>query len=125
VKVQTTREEGGMQYLLILSEDPELIAGAEPPLNPVERVGEFALGLVAEGVLRGGSPLRPAEEGKRVRVREGRQRVIDGPFAESKEVIAGYMILEAPDMRTAVDIALGCPNAEFGSVEVREIVPMG
>jgi hypothetical protein len=125
VKVQTTREEGGMQYLLILSEDPELIAGAEPPLNPVERVGEFALGLVAKGVLRGGSPLRPVAEGKRVRVREGRQRVIDGPFAESKEVIAGYMILEAPDMRTAVDIALRCPNAEFGSVEVREIVPMG
>jgi hypothetical protein len=114
-----------MQYLLILSEDPELIAGAEPPLNPVERVGEFAMGLVAEGVLKGGSPLRPVEEGKRVRFREGRPRVIDGPFAESKEVIAGYMILEAPDMRTAVDIALRCPNSEFGSVEVREIVPMG
>ena len=83
------------------------------------------MGLLADGVLCGGSPLRPAEEGKRVRVREGRQRVIDGPFAESKEVIAGYMIVEAPDMLTAVDIALRCPNSEFGSVEVREIVPMG
>jgi hypothetical protein len=114
-----------VQYLLILSEDPELIAHAEPRPNPVERVGEYAMGLVAEGVLRGGSPLRPIEEGKQVRVRQGRQHIVDGPFAESKEVIAGYMILEAPDMATAVNIALRCPNAEFGSVEVREIVPMG
>jgi hypothetical protein len=114
-----------MQYLLILSEDPQLIATAEQREKAVERVGEFAMGLVADGVLRGGSPLRPAEEGKRVRVREGHQHVVDGPFAESKEVIAGYMIMEAPDMQTALEIALRCPNAEFGSVEVREIVPMG
>jgi hypothetical protein len=114
-----------MQYLLILSEDPELIATPEQRQDAVSRVGEFAMGLVADGALQGGSPLRPVQEGKRVRVREGRKQVVDGPFAESKEVIAGYMILDAPDVGTAVDIALRCPNAEFGSVEVREIVPMG
>ena len=114
-----------MQYLLILFEDPELIATAEQRQNAVERVGEFAMGLVADGSLRGGSPLRPVEEGKKVRVRHGRQRVVDGPFAESKEVIGGYMIVEAPDIRAAVEAALRCPNAEFGAVEVREIVPMG
>lgn len=114
-----------MQYLLILSEDPELISTAEQRQRAVERVGEFAMGLVTEGVLQGGAPLRPPEEAKQVRVREGRQRVVDGPFAESKEVIAGYMILEVADMAAAVELALRCPNAEFGSVEVREIVPMG
>jgi hypothetical protein len=103
-----------MQYLLILSEDRELMA-AEARQNAVERVGEFAMGLVVDGVLQGGSLRRPAEEGKKVRVREGRQRVVDGPFAESKEVMAGYMIIEAADMAAAVDIALRCPNAEFGS----------
>jgi hypothetical protein len=114
-----------MQYLLILCEDPDSIVTEDQRQSAVERVGEFAMGLVADGVLQGGSPLRPVEEGKQVRIRGGRQRVVDGPFAESKEVIAGYMIIEAADMTTAVDIALRCPNAEFGSVEVREIVPMG
>ena len=53
------------------------------------------------------------------------QRILDGPFAEAKEVIAGYFVIEAPDVESAVAIAAKCPNAEFGSVEVREIVPMG
>jgi hypothetical protein len=114
-----------MQYLLILSEDPALIATPEQRQNAVERVGEFAMGMVSDGVLGGGSPLRPVEEGKQVRVRDGREHVIDGPFAEGKEVIAGYMIIEAPDMQAALGIARRCPNAEFGSVEIREIVPMG
>jgi hypothetical protein len=114
-----------MQYLLILFEDPELISTAEQRQNAVERVGEFAVGLVADNSLRGGSPLRPVREGKQVRVRENRPRVVDGPFAEGKEVIGGYMIIEAPNIDTAVEIALRCPNAEFGAVEVREIVPMG
>jgi hypothetical protein len=114
-----------MQYLLILCEDPALIVTPEQRQHAVERVGEFAMGLVSDGVLRGGSPLRPVEEGKQVRVRDGRDRVVDGPFAEAKEVIAGYMILDVPDMATAVEVASRCPNAGFGSVEIREIVPMG
>ena len=64
-------------------------------------------------------------EAKRVTSRDGTQRVLDGPFAESKEVIAGYFIIEAPDIQAAVAVAARCPNAQFGSVEVREIVPMG
>lgn len=52
-------------------------------------------------------------------------RVLDGRFAESKEVVAGYFIIEAEDRNAAVEIASRCPNAEFGSVEVREIVSMG
>ena len=114
-----------MQYLLLLSEDPGLISTPEQRQIAVERVGEFAMGLVGDGLLKGGSPLRPVEEGRQIRIREGRERVVDGPFAEGKEVIAGYMIIDAPDLASAVDIARRCPNAKFGSVEVREIVPMG
>ena len=51
--------------------------------------------------------------------------MLDGPFAEAKEVIAGYFVIDAPGMEAAVAIASRCPNAEVGSVEVREIVPMG
>jgi hypothetical protein len=114
-----------MEFMLILAEDPELVATAEQHAAAVQRVGEFAMGLVTEGVLTGGSPLHPVEEAKKVRTREGSQRVLDGPFAESKEVIAGYFIIEAPDLEAAVAVAARCPNAEFGSVEVRQIVPMG
>jgi hypothetical protein len=111
--------------MLILSEDPALVATEEQRAAAVQRVGEYAMGLVGEGTLKGGAPLHPVEQAKKVRTRDGRRRVLDGPFAEAKEVIAGYFVIEAPDMAGAVAIASRCPNAEFGSVEVREIVPLG
>jgi hypothetical protein len=124
---QTSAEEEdqSMEFMLILSEDPELVATEEQRAEAVQRVGEYAMGLVGDGTLKGGSPLRPVVEAKRVTSRDGTQRVLDGPFAESKEVIAGYFIIEAPDIQAAVAVAARCPNAQFGSVEVREIVPMG
>lgn len=114
-----------MEFMLILAEDPELVSTEDQRKLAVQHVGEYAMGLVGDGVLKGGAPLRPVTEAKKVRIREGRQRVLDGPFAESKEVIAGYFIIEAPDLGAAVAIAARCPNAGFGSVEVREIVPIG
>jgi hypothetical protein len=124
---QTSAEEEdqSMAVMLILSEDPDLVATEEQRAEAVQRVGEYAMDLVGDGMLKGGSPLRPVVEAKRVTSRDGTQRVLDGPFAESKEVIAGYFIIEAPDIQAAVAVAARCPNAQFGSVEVREIVPMG
>jgi hypothetical protein len=114
-----------MEFMLILSEDPDLVATDDQRKLAVQQVGEYAMGLVTDGVLKGGAPLHPVTEAKKVRTREGKQRVLDGPFAESKEVIAGYFVIDAPDLDAAVAIAARCPNAQFGSVEVREIVPMG
>jgi hypothetical protein len=114
-----------MEFMLILSEDPELVATEEQHAEAVQRVGEYAMNLVGDGALKGGALLHPAVEAKRVRSRDGTQRVLDGPFTESKEVIAGYFIIEAPDIQAAVVVAARCPSAQFGSVEVREIVPMG
>jgi hypothetical protein len=114
-----------MEFMLVLCEDPDLVATEEQRSQAVQRVGEYAMGLVGDGTLKGGAPLRPITEARKVRTRRGRQQVMDGPFAEAKEVIAGYFIVEAPNLEAAVAIAASCPNAEFGSVEVREIVPMG
>ena len=114
-----------MEFMLILSEDPDLVATEDQRKLAVQQVGEYAMGLVTDGVLKGGAPLHPATEAKKVRTREGRRRVLDGPFAESKEVIAGYFVIDVPDLDAAVTVAARCPNAQFGSVEVREIVPMG
>ena len=113
-----------MEYMLILTEDPVLLSEEQRP-EAFQRVGEYVMGLVSDGTMRGGAPLRPVTEAKRIRTRDGRQRVLDGPFAESKEVIAGYFVIEAPDLDSAVKIASACPSTEYGSVEVREIVPMG
>ena len=114
-----------MEFMLILSEDPQMIATDADRERAVQQVGEFAMGLLGDGSLKGGAPLHPVTEAKRIRTRDGQRSVLDGPFAESKEVIAGYFIIEAADREAAVEIASRCPNAEFGSVEVREIVPMG
>jgi hypothetical protein len=114
-----------MEFMLVLYEDPELVATAEQREEAVQRVGEYAMGLLSEGSLKGGAPLHPVDEARKVRTRQGQQRILDGQFAEAKEVIAGYFIIDAPSMESAVDIAAKCPNAQFGAVEVREIVPMG
>jgi hypothetical protein len=111
--------------MLVLCEDPELIATEQQRQEAVRRVGEYAMSLVSDGTLKGGSPLQPVTEAKQVRIRNGQQRILDGPFAEAKEVIAGYFIVEASSVEAATAIAARCPSAEFGSVEVREIAPMG
>jgi hypothetical protein len=114
-----------VEFMLILAEDPDLMATDEQRKDAFERVGEYAMGLLSDGTLKGGSPLHPITEARRIRTRGGAQQILDGPFAESKEVIAGYFLIEAPGLEAAVRIAARCPNAEFGYVEVREIVPMG
>ena len=114
-----------MQFMLVLYEDRELIATEEQRQEVVQRVGEYAMSLVGDGMLKGGSPLHRVTEAKQVRTRNGQQRILDGPFAEAKEVIAGYFVVEASSVEAATAIVARCPNAEFGSVEVREIVPVG
>jgi hypothetical protein len=116
---------GSMEFMLVLYEDLDLIASEKQHKDAVQRVGEFAMSLLSDGTLKGGAPLRPAAEAKRIRTRDGQRRTLDGPFAEAKEVIAGYFVIDAPNVEAATAIAARCPNAEFGSVEVREIVPMG
>jgi hypothetical protein len=73
------------------------------------------------GVRLQGGPLRPAGEGRAVRVRESRMFVTDGPFAESKEQIGGYDLIECDSLEEAVAVAAKHPVARFGTVEVREL----
>ena len=75
------------------------------------------------GMWLGGDRLRPPADATLVRQREGRTLVSDGPFAEFKEQIAGYDLIEAPDMESALDLASRHPVTRFGAIEVREIWP--
>ena len=79
--------------------------------------------LVDAGVYVGGAPLQPDATGTTVRVRGGQQQVQDGPYADTKEQLGGFIILELPSLDAALDWAARCPTAATGAVEVRPVAP--
>jgi hypothetical protein len=78
--------------------------------------------LEASGEFVAGSALAPPAEGRTIRVREGSTSITDGPFAEAKEHLAGYFVVECDGIERAAEIAAADPNARLGAVEVRQIV---
>jgi hypothetical protein len=110
-----------MDFMLIFSgkRDDEFADDVMPEM------GKFAGELAAAGKLKGGAPLFPEAEGARVRVRHGKATVTDGPFTETKEVIGGFFLIEARDMKEAVEIAKRAPHARYGFAEVRRVIPIG
>jgi hypothetical protein len=85
----------------------------------MEEMGRFAGELAARGQMRGGAPLQPESAGARVQVRDGKAVVTDGPFAECKEVVGGFVVVDAGSRAEAIEIAKRCPHARAGLVEVR------
>ena len=77
--------------------------------------------LTANGKLLGGSPLHPTSSASSVRVRDGKRLFTDGPFAETREQLGGYKLLDVKDQDEALDIAARCPVARAGTVEVRPV----
>ena len=112
-----------MKYALLIywNEKEGLVAPASQDDATVERHRRFAGELAQAGQLLGGERLKPEAEGRRVRLRAGKRSVMDGPFAETKEVLGGFYVIEAPSLEAALDVAARCPSAEHGTVEVRPI----
>jgi hypothetical protein len=81
----------------------------------------FTQDLTRSGKNKGGNPLEPAATATTVRVRNGKTTVTDGPFAETKEQLGGYYLVEAKDLDEAISIASRIPGAKVGSIEVRPI----
>ena len=81
--------------------------------------------LMAEGHFIAASALQPASTASTIRVRDGKMSMTDGPFAETKEILAGFIFIEAADMDEARRIAAGVPMARHGSVEVRPELDFG
>ena len=86
-----------------------------------EQYGEFAKAAGAAGVLVGGEELGPTPSATTVRIREGRQLVTDGPYAEVKEALGGYFVLDCSSFDDAVSWAARIPGASHGAVEVRPV----
>ena len=85
---------------------------------------EFMKGVAERGVLQGGERLRPTADATTVRVREGEVLSTDGPFAETKEQLAGYFLVDCKNLDEAIEVAALIPGAKSGSVEVRPIWEM-
>jgi len=83
---------------------------------------KYSEDLARAGVIRGGSELKPTSTATTVRVRGGKRQVTDGPFAETKEQLGGYFLVEVDDLDTAIELASKIPGARHGSVEVRPII---
>jgi len=103
-----------MKYLCLVYLSPEHWNSA-----PDEACIACGDDLRRNGKLLGGSPLHPVNTATTVRVRNGQLAVTDGPFAETKEQLAGFYMIEARDLNEAIQIASKIPPAQFGSIEVR------
>lgn len=115
-----------MQFLLLVYPDPELLQAL--PAAEYDRLMrgclEHAEELRSCGTLLAYQQLEPPASARTVRVRDGRSTVLDGPFAETKEVLAGFNLIEAADIDEAVRIAHEFPWIRYGSIEVRPLHDM-
>jgi len=116
-----------MKYIALLYGEPD--AGPVPGTPEfMQMLGEFQAATTAmaeAGVLADSGPLQPPQTATTVRVRDGQTQLSDGPFAEIKEQLGGYYILDCADLDTAVRYAAMIPSAKYGSVEVRPVMAMG
>ena len=113
-----------MKFLLLIYNDPALLeAVPRPEFNATMRTCiAHAQELRAEGRLLDSQMLENAATAKSVRVRNGRRTVMDGPFAETKELLAGFNLIEAEDMEAALRLAAEFPWADTGCIEVRPVL---
>jgi hypothetical protein len=115
--------EATMKYLCLIYTDES--QGAKMTKEQMEAVfaeyGAFTESIQKSGQFIGGNPLQSVSTASTVRVREGKVSVTDGPFAETKEQLGGYYLIEAKDLNEAIQVASHIPSARFGSIEVRPI----
>ena len=115
-----------MQYLLLLHADEN----GWSKMTPAEQQQGYAAymayteALKKAGVYVGSNRLQPVSTATTVRVTNGKQQVLDGPYADSKEQLGGYYLIEAPDLDGAIAWAARCPGAGHGTIEVRPVWEM-
>jgi hypothetical protein len=115
-----------MQYLLTLYTDESGWGRMTPEQQQQGTAAYMAYGeaLKSAGVLVGSNRLKPSATATTLRTTNGKTQVLDGPFIESKEQLAGYYLIDAPDLDSAMQWAGRCPGAQHGIVEVRAIWAM-
>ena len=118
-----TMEGRVMRVMVLVKATAESEAGIMPSSDLLKAMGKFNQDLLAAAVLLAGDGLHPSSKGKRIAFDGQDRRVINGPFSETKELIAGYWIWQVKDMAEAVEWVKRCPNPMPGPSEI-EIRPM-
>jgi len=114
-----------MAYMLMMVEPvgQRSERGSAAGHGAYDRMLGFAESLKQRGLLRGVESLASLDEGARLQVRDGKARVLDGPFAEAKEMIGGFFLVDVETLEEALALAAECPAAEWCTVEVRKTGP--
>lgn len=115
-----------MQYALVIHETPEDFAKRNSPTESGPywgAWGAYIQQLTEAGIMAGGNGLQGPETATMVRVRDGKRHLQDGHYAETKEMLGGIIVIEAPDLDTALSWAERCPAASYATVEVRPVLP--
>jgi hypothetical protein len=114
-----------MQFALLIYESPDAFSarkkGASDPYTSAWRAYHKA--LAESGAFVAGDPLELPETATTITVKEGKRRVQDGPYADAKEQLGGFTIVELPSLDAALEWAARCPAASYGAVEVRPLAP--
>jgi hypothetical protein len=121
----TPTKELEMQYLLLIYANEAEMAGKTPAdlKSMTAEYMEFTKGIVQGGQFKAGDRLKPTSTASTVRVRNGQVATTDGPFAETREQLGGYYLIEAKNLDEAIAIAARIPGAKHGCVEVRPVWP--
>ena len=112
-----------MQYVFLIHDDENASQVGSP--ERLAAYGKFSEEVGSRGIMRGGARLRPTSAATTVRVRNGKTLTTDGPFAETKEQLGGFYILDCRDLDEALAYAAKIPSADGGSIEVRPVWEMG
>jgi hypothetical protein len=107
-----------MRFMVLVKSDARSEAGVLPDEKLLSQMGSYNEGLIRAGAMLAGEGLKPSSQGARVRISQGKTRHIDGPFAESKELVAGYWLLQFPSHDEAIRVLSRAPFAE-GELELR------
>jgi hypothetical protein len=115
-----------MQYLLLIyASETAMQSLSEDELGRITGAYmAYTEAMQQAGVLVGGARLQPVSTGTTVRIADGKTQVLNGPYAETKEQLGGYYLIEAPELDAALSWASRCPGASIGSIEVRPIWAM-
>lgn len=112
-----------MRFMLIIKANEDSEAGVMPSEKLLTEMGKFNEELVDAGIMIAGEGLHPSSKGARVKFSEGDTSVIDGPFSETKELIAGFWLIEVDSLQEAIDLARRVPNpdGDDGEIEIRQV----
>ena len=117
------RKDMKMRVMVIVKATKNSEAGVMPSEELLAKIGSYNEELVEAGIMLGGEGLKPSAKGKRVAFSGGKRSVVDGPFAETKELIAGYWVWQVKSMEEAVEWARRCPDPMPGEESEIEIRP--